>query len=227
MHVQMVQPHILPHPTILRVVNTSWNTLWTTKIGRKPLHTFHHLDAQVIGKFFQEIMAHELYTHDPHTWADPQAPRSVKLPDFVCTTDPCQSFELKMCGQHGSRVVYGNRCSSSEYASPNGKSRDGYLLTINYTATRINLIRFGYILGSDWIGQKSSSGNAAHLTNNVYETKLHVVKGEYQLLADPTVLKGIGSKTRFKTVGEVYAATPPTSKLHLEAHRFLHDDFYY
>ena len=49
----------------------------------------------------------------------------------------------------------------------------------------------------------------------VYATKLQVVKGPYQFLADPAVVKGIGSKSRFKTVGEAVNAG------HLEAIKFM------
>lgn len=210
--------HILPHDVLLRVVNTSWTTLWTTKIGRQPLYTFN-IDAQVIGKFFQEIMTHELYAYNPDIWIDPSRPRSVKLPDFVCA-DPEYSFELKMCSQRGSRHVYGNRCSSEGFVSPNGKSRDGWMMTINYTDTRINLIRFGYIHGSDWIGQTSASGNSARLHPEAYASKLEIVRGPYQMLADPMILRGVGEKTRFKTVGEALDAG------HAEAQRFLDARFY-
>lgn len=214
----MNKPHILPHSTLLYVINSSWKTLWTTKVGRRPLHAFT-IDAQVVGKFFQEIMTHELHVHDPEMWMDPSKPRSPKLPDFVCT-NPAYSFELKMCSQRGSRHVFGNRCSSQGYASPNGKSRDGWMLTINYTDTRINLIRFGYIHGSDWIGQPSASGNSAWLHPNVYASKLQVVHGPYQFLADPMVLKGVGARTRYTTVGEALDAG------NAQAKAFINSDFY-
>jgi len=94
------------------------------------------------------------------------------------------------------------------------------MLTINYTDTRINLIRFGYIHGSDWIGQTSASGNSARLHPDAYRTKLEVVQGPYQLLADPMILRGVGHKTRFKTVGEALDAG------HIEADTFMHAQFY-
>lgn len=213
--------HILPKPVLLQVVNQSWKTLWTTRIGRQPLQAFPKLDAQVIGKFFQEIMMFHLYEMDPYVWADPDKARNPKLPDFVCIKDPSQSFELKMCGQQGSRVVYGNRCSSHGYASPTGKSRDGWMLTINYTHTRINLIRFGYIHGTDWIGQKSASGNAARLHPDAYQQKLEVVKGPYMYEADPRVLKGIGASSTFETVRDCAKHGIK------EADRFLTSTYYF
>lgn len=213
--------HILPKQALLNVVNHSWKTLWTTRIGRLPLSSFNKLDAQVVGKFFQEIMMYNLYESDPYTWADPEKARNPKLPDFVCISDPQYSFELKMCGQVGSRVVYGNRCSAQGFRSPAGKSRDGWMLTINYTDTRINLIRFGYIHGTDWIGQQSASGNAARLHPEAYQRKLEVVSGPYMFDADPRILRGIGRSTTFQTVRE--------AKQHgvTEADRFLSSTYYF
>lgn len=193
--------HLLRHDTLLHVIQNAWNTLWKTDVGGKSLRQLH-VDAQVIGKLFQELMHWELHAADPTTWQHPDAPRKRGDPDFVCTKDPLQSFELKMCGQPGSTRVFGNRCSSHGFASKHGKSRDCWLLTINYTDERINLVRFGHVLGSDWVGQASASGNAARLKNEVYDTKLEVVRGEYQTQADPRILKGLGHKTAFSTVQE-------------------------
>lgn len=212
--------HILPHSTLLRVVDASWASLWNTRIGKRPLRALR-LDAQVVGKLFQELMTHELHAWDPIMWAHPLAHRSHKDPDFVCV-DSRYSFELKMCSQQGSRHVYGNRCSSPGYMSAKGRSRDGWMMTINYSGTRINLIRFGYIHGTDWIGQESASGNSARLRVHTYDSKLQVVKGRYQLDADPMILKGIGPKTtaKFGSVNDALRAGHP------EALRFIEADYY-
>jgi hypothetical protein len=100
------------------------------------------------------------------------------------------------------------------------KTRDGWMMTINYSSTRINLIRFGYIHGTDWIGQESASGNSARLRSHTYESKLQVVKGRYQLDADPMILKGVGPKTKFGSVNDALRAGHP------EALRFIEADYY-
>ena len=210
--------HVLPPRVLLNVIQRSWTTLWRTRVGGCiPLRQVN-VDAQVVGKFFQELMALELHSKDPR-WRHPLAPRSPKDPDFVFA-DPSQSFELKMSGQVGGRAVFGNRCSAAGIASPEGKSRDGWLLTINYSDTRINIVRFGFISGSDWIGQKAATGNASRLHRDVYTTKLKIVRGAYQRFADPRILKRVGAKSKHDTVGR--AAEGGCA----EALSFLNCDFY-
>ena len=209
-----MKPHVLPSKTLVTVIRKSWTTLWMTRIGGcVPLQRLN-VDAQVIGKFFQELMALELHAADPR-WRHPDAPRSPKDPDFVFLEDSFHNFELKMSGQVGGRAVFGNRCSSAGFASPDGKSRDTWLLTINYTDTRINLIRFGYVLGEDWIGQKAATGNASRLHKDVYSSKLRVLKGSYQRFADPRILKRVRSS--YHTIGRAAEAGCPEAKAFLEA----------
>jgi hypothetical protein len=214
----MLAPHALPHDTLLRIVEHTWTTLWTTRVGSIPLRSLH-VDSQVIGKFFQELMIRELHAHDA-AWRHPDAPRARTDPDFVHTLDPYHNFELKMSGQPGTRV-YGNRCSSNGIASPTGKCRDGWLLTINYTGTTINLVRFGAVNAYDWIGQTSVTGNASRLHPEAYVSKLQVVRGSYQSGADVRVLRGISRERPGTTVGDLAAAG------HAEALAFLNVDYYY
>jgi hypothetical protein len=208
--------HVLPHPVLERVIDASWSQLWTTRVGNIPIRELK-LDSQVIGKFFQQLMTRELHRYDPK-WRHPDAPAKKSDPDFV-HEDPYHNFELKMSGQPGSRV-YGNRCSSREFAAPRGsKHRDVWLLTINYTGETINLIRFGFVMGDDWIGQKAPTGNASRLSTGAYTTKLHVVRGDYQRSANAQVLRGVGKTD--KTVGEL------ASRGHPEALAFLAAEYYY
>lgn len=194
-----MKTHVLSHDTLLTIIQNAWKALWKVEIANMPIQRLH-LDAQVIGKLFQELMHWELHAADPR-WQHPDGPRKRGNPDFVCVTDPTQSFELKMCGQPGSARVFGNRCSSHNFAAANGKCRDSWLLTINYSGQRINLVRFGYVLGSDWVGQSSATGNAARLKHEAYD-RLQIVQGDYQKLADPCILKGIGKKSQYATVQE-------------------------
>lgn len=196
---------------LLRSIERAWAQLWDpalTRVGGLPLR---HFDAQVVGKMFQELLGRELRAADPR-W---QTPRGFRDPDFLFDDE---AVELKLCGQPGKRVVFGNRCSSHGHAAPHGKSRDTWVLTINYSDARLNLIRLGRVSASDWIGQKASSGNASRLCREAYETKLAVVRGAYQRLADPRVLRRY--RGPWQTVGEAADAG------HAEAIRFLGADYY-
>lgn len=210
MHV--LQPHVL-----VRAIEKSWATLWTTRVGPIPLAAMH-VDAQIIGKFFQELLMRDLHAEDAR-WRAPDMPRTRHDPDFVFLGDPTHDFELKMCGQIGGRHVFGNRCAAPGFASTTGaKTRNTWLLAINYSGTTLNLIRFGFVTENDWIGQRAASGNASRLAPEVYATKLRVLEGRYRRTADARILRG--PKVDFETVGEAAEAGCA------EALRFLECDFY-
>ena len=91
--------------------------------------------------------------------------------DIVCEENNFYSFELKTSSQ---KSIYGNR---SYAKSKDGKSKSGYYLAINFEKIskpdpRIILIRFGWLEHSDWIGQKSETGQQASLLKEAKENKL-------------------------------------------------------
>ena len=215
----MAHPHVaLPHvalPYVVRAVEKSWSTLWTARIGPLPLARMH-LDAQATGKIFQELLAYALHDEDAR-WRHPDAPRHARDPDFVFE-NPAYNFELKTCGQAGGRAVFGNRCSSAGIASDTGKSRSTWLLTINYSLVegpRLNIVRFGFVDSTDWIGQRAATGNSSRLNPEAYASKLRILKGDYQLRADPRILKG--RTPRYATVGEAAGAGCAEALTFLEA----------
>lgn len=97
-----------------------------------------------------------------------------KEKDIVCEYNDSYSFELKTSSQ---KSIYGNR---SYAKSDSGKSKAGYYLTINFEKIQGNdpkilLIQFGWLDHSDWIGQKSETGQQAALTKEARENKLIVL----------------------------------------------------
>jgi hypothetical protein len=97
-----------------------------------------------------------------------------KEKDIVCEYNDCFSFELKTSSQ---KSIYGNR---SYAKSDSGKSKAGYYLTINFEKIQGNdpkilLIQFGWLDHSDWIGQRSETGQQAALTKEARENKLIVL----------------------------------------------------
>ncbi len=193
--------HPLPDHVLVDCIHKAWKMLWSSRIGPVALSDIR-LDAQVVGKFFQEVLVRELQTINPG-W---HSARCRDDKDFVFCSNPEMSFELKMCGQLGCREVFGNRCSASEYASARGKDRSGWLLTINYHGQTINIIRFGWVPASEWRGQRAATGNSSRLAPNVYLEHLRVVEGPYRRNADVRVLPRIGKALHRQGIFTVGAA---------------------
>lgn len=94
--------------------------------------------------------------------------------DVVCEKNEEFSFEIKTSSQ---KSIYGNR---SYTKSDGGKGKSGYYLTINFEKissinSRILLIQMGWLDHSDWVGQKSETGQQASLSNQARENKLIVL----------------------------------------------------
>jgi hypothetical protein len=94
--------------------------------------------------------------------------------DIVCENNDFYSLELKTSSQ---KSIYGNR---SYAKSDSGKSKAGYYLTINFEKIQGNdpnilLIQMGWLNHSDWVGQKSETGQQAALTKEARENKFIVL----------------------------------------------------
>ena len=84
------------------------------------------------------------------------------------------SMELKTSSQ---KSIYGNR---SYAKSDSGKSKSGYYLTINFEKINNNnpkilLIQMGWLDHSDWVAQKSETGQQASLTKEAQENEFMVL----------------------------------------------------
>ena len=94
--------------------------------------------------------------------------------DIVCEDNEFYSMEIKTSSQ---KSIYGNR----SYAKSDGKkSKSGYYLTINFekinaNQPRILLIQMGWLDHSDWVGQKSETGQQASLTKEARKNKFEVL----------------------------------------------------
>lgn len=103
-----------------------------------------------------------------------------KEKDVVCEYNDDFSFEIKTSSQ---KSIYGNR---SYAKSETGKSKSGYYVTINFEKLskkhpRILLIQMGWLDHSDWVGQKSETGQQASLMKEAKENKLLTI---YNALLD-------------------------------------------
>jgi hypothetical protein len=171
--------------------------LWLTKIGEGDAAI--RLDeinvpATVVGYFFEKIFVRELQSRFPTEWRGGQ---SKDEKDIVCISNSFFSIEKKTSGQLGTKI-FGNRSYSqkSEDESLVSKvEKSGYYITINFFGRILTLLRFGWIDAADWKPQRSATGQAASLSNDVYKYKLIEIPGDYRLSAPIGLLNGIGSKT--------------------------------
>jgi len=97
-----------------------------------------------------------------------------KEKDIVCESDNNLSVELKTSSQ---KSIFGNR---SYAVSEAGKTKAGYYLAVNFEKIasenpRILRIQFGWLEHSDWLAQRSETGQQASLTKNARDNKFVTV----------------------------------------------------
>lgn len=209
---RLIEEHPLELSVIRDVAIRSWGTLWKTKIGEGetafPLTDIEGLPATVIGYFFEKLFSHELALEFPGTW---RGGSSKGEKDVVHEYNSKFSIEIKSSGQLGTKV-FGNRSYNQQaQSSQTTKSeKSGYYLVVNFYGQTLTLLRFGWIDQNDWKPQGSQTGQAATLSDYVYELKLFKISGSYQLAAPVGLLSGVGPEKAemfagrgIKTIGEL------------------------
>ena len=126
-----------------------------------------------MGTFLHELIPLEFAHRYPSDWRREQ---SVEEKDLVYIPDPHYSVEIKTSSS-ASRI-FGNR----SYAQPGKslkKAKSGYYLAVNFAkfddAHRrpgVTKVYFGWLDGTDWIGQKAQTGQQSRLPSHIYGSKL-------------------------------------------------------
>lgn len=189
----LIADHPLAVDDLIELVVSAWDGVWSTEIGKGEARlSLREVDppATVVGYFFEKLLAKALAAKYPGEWAGGTGGTEKDL-HFV--NDPAFSVEVKSSGQLGLKI-YGNRSYGQEVENADRAKKDksGYYLTVNFYGDRLSLVRFGWIDGSDWIAQKSSTGQMAGLGKDVYLYKLVPIVGDYTLNAPIRLLDGVG-----------------------------------
>jgi len=197
----LLEKHPLKCADILSISESSWASLWATTIGADEDAISINdlpLPATVIGYFFEKLFAKKLSDLTGQQWRGGHGGEK----DLVCVADPSLSIEIKASGQMGLKI-FGNRSFGQELmpGSSGKKEKSGYYITVNFYGTKLSLIRFGWIDGSDWQAQKSATGQMAGLGPAVYKGKLFPIKGGYTLNAPVNLLDGVGPKKAVELMG--------------------------
>lgn len=171
----LIDKHPLKSPDIVDVVLSSWNSIFASRMGTRSFHIGKDFlpQPQIMGFFLHELIPLELAARYPKHW---RGARSSADKDIVYIPDDKFSIEVKTSSNPNH--IFGNR-SYAQTTTTGKKVKMGYYLAINFqkfTPTIrkpcILLIRFGWIDSTDWIGQKSETGQQSRLAPEVERYKL-------------------------------------------------------
>ena len=171
---ELLSVHPLDAEELIEVVLACWGSIFRTRIGGRAqigVHIFPR--PQIMGMFLHELIPLDLAARYPRTWRREQ---TAEEKDLVYISDDDLSVEIKTSSS-ASRV-FGNR----SYAQPGKllkKAKSGYYLAVKLAkfedARRrpaVRRIHFGWLDGSDWIGQKAQTGQQSRLPSHIYGSKL-------------------------------------------------------
>ncbi len=202
---RLVAEHPLEPMVIRDCCLDAWELLWQTTIGKDqmsiPLQETNP-PAIVVSYFFERLLSRVLGSRFPGQW---RSGTSKSEKDIVFESDHAYSLEVKCSGQLDTKI-YGNRSTGQQAKSvrkADKPEKSGYYVTVNFYATTIMLIRFGWIDQEDWSAQQAQTGQAAGLPDSVYQGKLIEIPGEYRRNSPVQIIKGVGSKRseELNTVG--------------------------
>lgn len=168
---ELVNKYPIPHSTIRKSVELSWNKILSTKIGGElQIGTDYKPTPQMLGNFLHLMIPIEL--EKLTSLGVRQGIGNIEK-DIVYTEDRSFDLEIKTSS---SRSIFANR-SYAQPSSPEAKDKSGYYLAINFQSFNktenpiITTIKLGWLNHEDWIPQRSSTGQQARLAPKVWENK--------------------------------------------------------
>lgn len=167
---ELVQAHPLT-PIIVDLCQKSWQSILHGKINT---YLNLYISEMSISPQATGALLHDVIPEYIQKNVDGFRKGVGKEKDIVCEFNDTFSLELKTSSQ---KSIYGNRSYAKSDA---GKEKFGYYLTINFEKICANepkllLIQMGWLNHSDWVGQKSETGQQAILTKDAKENKFIVL----------------------------------------------------
>ena len=170
----IVDRHPLSKEEIVDAVLASWQSIFDSRLGTKSFQIGKDIfpKPQIMGFLLHELMPLELAAKHPDSW---RGDTSASDKDLVYVPDDSFSIEVKTSSDPNH--IYGNR-SYAQGTTKGKKDKSGYYLAVNFEKfagmgnPSIRLIRFGWLDSSDWVGQKSETGQQSSLPPNVENYKL-------------------------------------------------------
>jgi hypothetical protein len=168
----LIAEHPLEPEDIVTIVRKSWDAIFTSRIGPAEIGRDIFPTPQIMGFLIHELIPLEFEQLLPGSW---RAGRKAGEKDLVCAADDRCSIEIKTSSHE--RQIFANRSYGQEQESEGKKAKAGYYIAVNFTAweyddndnpnleTRpeIRMIRFGWLDHTDWVAQKSETGQQSSL----------------------------------------------------------------
>jgi hypothetical protein len=165
------------HPLKDEIVETvlqSWEDIFNSKMGSFFIGKEIFPEPQIMSFFLHELVAHNLSLKHPGVYKVGEPKKEKDIHNMV---DPSLGIEIK-ASSHKDKI-FANRSYAQPSSGSETKDKNGYYIAINFEKfsekvkrPKITLIRFGYLEHKDWIPQKASTGQQAHLSSQAYELKL-------------------------------------------------------
>ena len=159
---QLIDQHPLKS-TLATVVLQAWDIILDSKIGDFRIGKDIFPEPQIMGFFLHDVIALLLAKQDIHNL----------LNDTL-------SIEIKTSSS--SDRIFANRSYAQPQKGDEKKNKDGYFLVINFekftgpdVKPRITLVRMAYLSHADWIAQKASTGQQAHLSAETYRNNFETL----------------------------------------------------
>jgi len=175
---RLIKEHPLKKEEIVSAVLKAWDETLASKIGTETDITLFDINPspQILGIYLHELIPIQIASINKNFRK--QVEKNEK--DIVNKSNENFSFEIKTSSHP--KNIYGNRSFAQPSSKKNNtKDKNGYYLAVNFEKIdgssqdykpEIKKIRFGYLDHSDWVAQKSQTGQQASLKKDSAEKKL-------------------------------------------------------
>lgn len=174
----LIDNHPLQTNDIVSAVLESWVKILNTKIGEElKIGEDIFPSPQIMGNYLHELIPVVLSKKYPGIWR-----KEIDKEDKDLVYIPNDDYSIEIKTSSNKHNLYGNRSyGQSEGENTSGKSKSGFYIGVNFedikkiNPPKILKIRFGWIDHSDWIAQKSATGQQASLSTLARDNKMKLI----------------------------------------------------
>lgn len=173
---ELINKHPLKNK-IVDIVLKSWDDIFKSKVGSFTIGKEITPSPQMMSFFLHELVAHYLSLEYPKEY---KVGESKKEKDIHNIKKPELGIEIK--ASSNPTQIFANRSYAQPSSQSEEKDKNGYYIGINFEKfsktnrnPQILQIRFGYLEHSDWIAQKSETGQQARLSPDADKNKFIVL----------------------------------------------------